>query len=243
MPKGYSIHIGVNRVDPTVYGKDGALDLCENDARAMYKIACEMGYTDPQLLLTEKATTTNFINLIYDISLKVESGDIVFISFSGHGKPFVNKDKKEEGEEDGQDESWCFYNGALVDDDIYKLWSVFPKNTRILVVSDSCHSGTVIRSDEENAKIDLSKISRDYDLKCTVRLLASSADRQRSYAWSDQSLFTDNLVTTWDNGKFEGNYANFFQAINKKMPLYQEPNHLVIGVSNAIFENQKPFLI
>ena len=45
MPKGISIHIGLNSVDPAHYeGWDGALAACEADAKDMYALAKKQGF-------------------------------------------------------------------------------------------------------------------------------------------------------------------------------------------------------
>ena len=49
-------------------------------------------------------------------------------------------------EADKQDETWCLYDGQLIDDELYFELSKFAPGVRILVLSDSCHSGTVVRA-------------------------------------------------------------------------------------------------
>jgi hypothetical protein len=49
-------------------------------------------------------------------------------------------------EADKQDETWCLYDGQLIDDELYFELSRFAAGVRILVLSDSCHSGTVTRA-------------------------------------------------------------------------------------------------
>ena len=43
------------------------------------------------------------------------------------------------------EETWVLYDRQLVDDELYKIWSKFKPGVRILVLSDSCHNGTVTR--------------------------------------------------------------------------------------------------
>ena len=64
------------------------------------------------------------------------------LSYSGHGGqlPDLNND-----EPDAQDETWCLYDGELVDDELYALFGRFARGVRILVFSDSCHSGTIVK--------------------------------------------------------------------------------------------------
>ena len=49
-------------------------------------------------------------------------------------------------ENDKQDETWCLFDGQLIDDEVYLELSRFASGVRILVLSDSCHSGTVTRA-------------------------------------------------------------------------------------------------
>jgi hypothetical protein len=52
---------------------------------------------------------------------------------------------KNRDEDDNVDETWCLFDGELVDDELFALWSKFASDARIVVLSDSCHSGTVVR--------------------------------------------------------------------------------------------------
>ena len=72
----------------------------------------------------------------------LQGGDLFFLTYSGHGGqvPDVNGD-----EADKKDETWCLYDGQLIDDELYFELSKFAAGVRILVLSDSCHSGTVTR--------------------------------------------------------------------------------------------------
>ena len=142
MAKGISLHIGVNRIDPGHYGTDGTLAACEFDANDMQQIAQDHEFEDLKLLTTA-ATRNAVISGIQDAAKSLDSGDIFFLSYAGHGSqiPDTNND-----EPDGRDETWCLYDGMLIDDELHRLWGTFKDGVRILVVSDSCHSGTVTRA-------------------------------------------------------------------------------------------------
>lgn len=143
MPKGISIHIGLNHVDPNRYGGwDGALAGCINDATDMRNIAQSLGYTGNTLLTEGQATSAEVIRCIGTAAQGLNAGDTLFLSYSGHGGqvPDVNGD-----EGDGQDETWVLWDRMLVDDELYGLWQQFRAGVRIIVLSDSCHSGTVTR--------------------------------------------------------------------------------------------------
>ncbi|BBO18830.1 caspase family protein [Candidatus Brocadia pituitae] len=142
MPKGIALTTGLNAVNPAHYGGwSGELNACEADAKDMAEIAQSKGF-DVKTLLTKEATRKNVIDGITKAASALTSGDIFMLSYSGHGGqlPDLNSD-----EDDAQDETWCLYDGELVDDEIYALLGKFVHGVRILVFSDSCHSGTVTK--------------------------------------------------------------------------------------------------
>ena len=57
-------------------------------------------------------------------------------------------DRDGDDETDGLDETWCLYDRQLVDDELYGMFGKFAKGVRIVLLSDSCHSGTVARNAE-----------------------------------------------------------------------------------------------
>lgn len=155
-PSGLSLHIGLNAVDPTHYaGWPGPLNACEFDAQDMYEIAEGLGY-EAKLLLTADATRENVIAQIERAAGDLNTGDIFFASYSGHGGqvPDFNGD-----EDDAIDETWCLFNGQLIDDELYEFWSKFKPGVRVLVVSDSCHSGTVTKNITPGALAEVAVVS------------------------------------------------------------------------------------
>jgi hypothetical protein len=67
-------------------------------------------------------------------------GDLFLISYSGHGSQVPDP-----SEPDQRSETWVLWNRQLIDDELYALWGRFRPGVRILLISDSCHSGTVSR--------------------------------------------------------------------------------------------------
>jgi hypothetical protein len=142
MANGISIHIGLNSVDPAQYaGWDGKLAACEFDAKDMQTLADKRGYKST-LLLTKDATSARVIEAISAAARELKAGDQLLLTYSGHGGqlPDTNGD-----EPDGLDETWALFDRQLVDDELYALWSKFRKGVSILMLSDSCHSGTVAK--------------------------------------------------------------------------------------------------
>ncbi|MDE2095057.1 MAG: caspase family protein [Burkholderiales bacterium] len=140
--KALSLHLGLNAVSAAAYaGWDGPLAACEFDANDMAAIAKAKGMK-ATVLLTKKATRAHLLAGMRAAAKALKSGDLFFLTYSGHGGqvPDVNGD-----EADQQDETWCLYDGQLIDDELYFELSRFAAGVRILVLSDSCHSGTVTR--------------------------------------------------------------------------------------------------
>jgi hypothetical protein len=96
----------------------------------------------PTLLLTKKGTRANVLAGIRSAAKSLGAGDMFFVTYSGHGGQVPDVTGEED---DKQDETWCLYDGQLIDDELYFELSRFAAGVRILVLSDSCHSGTVTR--------------------------------------------------------------------------------------------------
>jgi hypothetical protein len=143
MPNAIALTIGLNAVDPRHYqGWSGELTACEADALDMTAIAGSRGFKTATLL-TGEAKRSAVTKVLADAAATLKADDIFMLSYSGHGGqlPDLNDD-----EDDGQDETWCLYDGELIDDEIYAALGAFAAGVRILVFSDSCHSGTVVKA-------------------------------------------------------------------------------------------------
>lgn len=141
--KGLSLHIGVNKVDPAHYaGWAGPLNACEFDANDMQDVAKDCGFTT-KVLLTSDAKRTAVLSAIQAYARKLSAGDMFLLTYSGHGGQVRDRNNDEN---DNEDETWCLYDGQLLDDELAEAWHAFPAGVRIFVISDSCHSGTVTRA-------------------------------------------------------------------------------------------------
>ena len=139
-----SLHIGLNSVNPEHYeGWSGPLAACELDANDMRDLAKGRGIK-ASVLLTRDATRTRTLAGIRAAAKALKAGDLFFLSYSGHGGQV--DDVSGEDEPDKLDETWCLFDGQLIDDELYFELTKFKKGVRIAVLSDSCHSGTVTRA-------------------------------------------------------------------------------------------------
>jgi hypothetical protein len=138
---GTSLHIGLNHVSPTHYGSDQPLRSAVADALAMQKIADNAGFSS-RILTDSQATAGGIAKEISLQAQQLKSGDIFFVSYAGHGAQLFDGSGDEP---DSLDETWCSFDRMILDDELFGLYAGFKHGVRILVISDSCHSGSVAR--------------------------------------------------------------------------------------------------
>ena len=115
-PKGLSLHIGLNAVSPAAYGGwSGDLAACEFDAKDMAAIAASRGMKST-VLLTKKGTRAKTLAAMRKAAKALRKGDFFFLTYSGHGGQVPDVTGEEA---DKQDETWCLYDGQLIDDELY----------------------------------------------------------------------------------------------------------------------------
>jgi hypothetical protein len=73
------------------------------------------------------------------------SGDILLLTYSGHGGVVGDPT-----EPDGVAETWCLWDGQLIDDEMYEMWRRFAAGVRIVVFCDSCYSKGMGDTEEIN---------------------------------------------------------------------------------------------
>lgn len=133
--------IGINDYPGT--GSD--LSGCVNDAKDWQAALQQRGFS-VDMLLDQQATKQTMSDQIRILVKEARPQDVVVITYSGHGSWIPDLDSDEP---DARDEVLCPYdigqNRPLTDDEIYSIFAERDRGVRIVLVSDSCHSGTVIR--------------------------------------------------------------------------------------------------
>jgi hypothetical protein len=129
-------------------GTESDLAGCVNDATDWAEALGQRGFTVSRLTDAE-STKARMVEQIGALIGGAIRGDTVVITYSGHGTwvPDQNGD-----EPDARDEALCPWDiGAghvLLDDEIHDLFTDRAAGVRVLLISDSCHSGSVTRGDE-----------------------------------------------------------------------------------------------
>jgi len=136
-----SLNIGLNYLDARSYnGFEGWLNACENDATALAALAASRGYESCGNF-TERATLGEFRRAMANAADTLKAGDSFFLTFSGHGGQLGTFT-----ELDGYNETLCFFNGQLVDNEFRDMLAAFKAGVTVLCVLDSCHSGGMDRA-------------------------------------------------------------------------------------------------
>jgi len=135
--------IGINNYPGTHMDLQG----CINDANDWAAELSSRGFAVTKLI-DAQATKAAMSKAFKAIVGGAKKGDTTVITFSGHGTyvPDLNGD-----EVDGLDEGLCPYDlqtggAALLDDEIHAIFSSRAAGVRLVLISDSCHSGTVTRA-------------------------------------------------------------------------------------------------
>lgn len=127
------------------FGEENDLRGCVNDANDWANLLKKhFDFTDIKQLLNGDATKTNIVAGIQDLLNGAKAGDILVFTNASHGTYLADTD----GDEPKYDEAICPHDtdsNLLVDDDLRKLFKNIPKDVRLTVISDSCHSGSVTR--------------------------------------------------------------------------------------------------
>ena len=228
MPKGISIHVGLNTVSSSYYGS-GVRDLypCENDAVNYWEICREKGFSEQHLLLSKSATLANFESVFAGCISGLEEDDLLVFTFSGHGsrKKDLNGD-----EEDDWDETLCFYDGEFLDDQFQGYYEMIPKGARVLFIIDSCYSGTSFR-DWIKDFLEEKGIKKDYS-HFGLRVYASSMDHETSTAGYPNSLYTNKFLAAYLSANGELSYEDLHAQLIGEFPIDQTPQFFDLGDSS-----------
>lgn len=136
MLRGISIHIGVNR---TSLGLP-LLQKSEAHAWRMAELAAKAGFQAIHLLRGEEATCEAVHAHIAAAARSLYANNVLLVSYSGHGSKTqsISGDRADKG---GQNETWCLFDGNLVDDCLGECWKLAREGARIVVVAESCFGG------------------------------------------------------------------------------------------------------
>ena len=214
--KGISINIGLK--DPPSYwinNNSGNLTLfgCENDADFMYELFEKFGFQKRTILkgLGDGLTAAHFTNVenaIKSAQTELDSDGILVITYSGHGSQSATLAGNEL---DGKNEYWVLDGKEMFDDDLIKLLLPFKSTQRILIISDSCHSGTMIDAYrillrncfKEITSSQATEVNPVFDIDNSVNAFLNSVGCKKvkfnKKNWTKQKKYLDKNHKNWEN--------------------------------------------
>lgn len=266
MSHAVSIHIGVNAPRAgSAFDSRARLSDSETAAWRMAELASQAGY-DSMLVLRGQTATLAAVNAsLWNASQLLAKGDTLLVTFSGHGGQVPDRD----GDDPlGSDESWSLHDGELLDDQLCGYWRLFRGGVRIVVVSESCYSGGMMRTVDEDelflavrpgerrrrgepdwVKEAMAKsmgpaaVEQPRDpsgVRATVLMLTASGETQPAQG----GLFTDCLLEVWAGGGFPGSYRELYEAVKSRVMRIksdQEPQLLMLGAPDPDFPRAPAF--
>ena len=131
------------------YPYDGSdLNGCINDAMGWAELLVghyDFPASDVRLMLDAEATKANILAALKNLLAGAKSGDVLVFTNASHGTYIADTS----GDEPRYDEAICPYDCAtnlIVDDELRELFTGLTKGVHLVVISDSCFSGTVTAS-------------------------------------------------------------------------------------------------
>jgi metacaspase-1 len=139
-----AVCVGINNYP----GTSNDLQGCVNDANDWCSVLNDYGF-QTSLLLDAQATRQNVKTALENLVLGARQGDVAVFTYSGHGTQTFDL-SGDEG--DTYDEAIYVYDGMVVDDDLRIIINKIDPQATLVIVSDSCFSGSVTRLVPEKAR-------------------------------------------------------------------------------------------
>ncbi|MGB8193093.1 MAG: caspase family protein [Chitinophagaceae bacterium] len=248
MPKGMSLHIGLNKYNLSTYKRDygkylSQLPNCHRDALAKQEVAQRFNFKNASFI-NEEATAENMLTMIDLIAAELEYGDMFFLSFSGHGSRVADRNYDED---DGYDETWCLYDRMVTDDELFEKWKRFRPGVRILVIADSCHSGTSIKNTDDfmNRPGGRFPAEKTGAVLASCLLMSACQDKESAFATPNlkYSLYTSWMLRILKQYDFCESYRELHNRISANMPANSRPNLFTFGPGGEQMIKKRPFKI
>lgn len=229
----YGICMGLTAVDPKRNnGWDGDCPGADTDRRTMSGLLRREGII-AQTLNNHECTSYGFENQMLRMRSRLQRGDLLVITYSGHGGQVRDLSGDED---DGYDETFCFWDGQYTDDRFRRQLDKLPDGVRVLLITDSCHSGTVSRSrsaEAWNKPLTLTRSTVEMPGIEMIHIAGCSEDKF-SYGWHNGGQMTNALKKVYRSGEL--NASEWFSRMSKRMPAYQRPEITFDGASAGFMD-------
>ncbi|GGN12357.1 hypothetical protein GCM10010967_55490 [Dyadobacter beijingensis] len=244
--KIFALLIGINEYSLESHPPIRGLNGCVNDVTDFGNFL-KQNYGDliaderQILVLTEEsATRANVIRAFRTHLTQAGPDDLALVYYSGHGSTGVTAPEFQAGTSDGQEQTWVLHDSRetgqydLADKEIALLLEeVAARSPRIVVIADSCHSGSVTREVEDflqmqprfekgtdNVRPLESYLDGAYLQRASLRipapdhLLLAACDRvERAWESNGHGQFTQSLISVLGKSGGQVTYADLFVQV------------------------------
>ncbi|MEP7133946.1 MAG: caspase family protein [Chloroflexota bacterium] len=132
-----AVCIGINNYP----GSANDLNGCVNDAQDWSALLQGLGF-ETSLVLDSQATKQNVKAALQGLVNTTNAGDVAVFTYSGHGTQVSDTSGDES---DPYDEAVYLYDGTVKDDDLRVILNGIHPQATLVIISDSCFSGSVTR--------------------------------------------------------------------------------------------------
>jgi metacaspase-1 len=226
-----AICIGINNYPGTVNDLNG----CVNDANDWSTLLTSFGFETTKII-DNQATKSNILTSFESLINNASAGDVVVLTYSGHGTQVLDTSGDEQ---DAYDEALCAYDENIIDDELGLILKNANTGVQIIVISDSCFSGTVtrimksdtirsrfIKTDDIPPTATLKKkfLAKASEENMVEILLSGCSDSEYSYdafingKWN--GVMTANAISII---KPEQTYIEFYTKLRKVLPSNDYP--------------------
>ena len=138
-----AVCVGINNY-PGIFND---LKGCVNDANDWTALLQGFGFS-VNTILDSKATISTVKAALQGLIDSTNAGDVAVLTYSGHGTQVTDRSGDES---DPYDEAICLYDGNVIDDDLRVILNGIHPQATLVIISDSCFSGSVTRLAAEKA--------------------------------------------------------------------------------------------
>ncbi len=244
MPQGIAVVVGLTRVDPVRYAGRAMTSGCwgaEEDVDRIFRLVSPLGYLIMSLK-TAQATAEAVLDHLKHAARMTRPGDLFLFYFAGHGQ---QRPDQSSDEDDGFDELLLAFDRPVDDDELDEIWREFSEGVRILMISDSCHSGTNFKfpGGWKRAPVRPPSAPRPFlaPMKAALIHIGAARDEELASAYRGGGAFTIALSETLARD-FSGGYRDLVRTVSEALP-DQHPRINLYGPGSEEFARQKPFWI
>mgnify|MGYP001810384351 CR=1 FL=1 len=267
--KLYALLIGINEYSPNSGSSIRSLQACLNDVANMKAFLLanygDMIADESQILIltNDRATRENVINGFWDHLAQAKEDDAALVFYSGHGSYGITAPEFQKFTTDRQEQTWVLYDSRemgkydLADKEIALLLEeVGQKNPHLVVIADSCHSGSITRNVAEFQQMQPRFTSGtgeprpletylngaytqrpDLNIPSTSHLLIAACERTEVALEADgQGQFTKSLLTVLRKNGGQIQYSDLFVQVRAAIKSWvekQTPQLETIGYFSA----------